>query len=66
MAQRGERGSIATLICDSGERYADTLFNEEWRDSQDWLERDPHPETAGAAPARSKAAALDGIASTER
>ena len=36
MAQRGERGSIATLICDSGERYADTLFCETWRAAQSW------------------------------
>ena len=66
MAQRGEHGSIATLICDSGERYADTLFNEEWRAAQDWLKFDPHPETTGAAPVHSKAAAQNGINSAER
>lgn len=38
MAARGERGSIATLICDSGERYADTLFNPDWRAAQPWLQ----------------------------
>lgn len=37
MAERGERGSIATLICDSGERYADTLFNDEWLQAQPWM-----------------------------
>ena len=30
MAARGEAGSIVTLICDSGERYADTLFDPAW------------------------------------
>jgi len=30
MAERGERGSIATLICDAGERYHDTLFSPGW------------------------------------
>jgi cysteine synthase A len=31
MAAQGERGSIVTLICDSGERYQDTLFEPAWR-----------------------------------
>lgn len=31
MAQAGERGSIVTLICDGGERYADTLFDPAWQ-----------------------------------
>lgn len=31
MAARGERGSIVTLICDGGERYADTLFDPAWQ-----------------------------------
>lgn len=26
----GEKGSIVTLLCDSGERYLDTYFNDEW------------------------------------
>ena len=30
MAARGEAGSIATLICDAGERYDDTLFAPGW------------------------------------
>jgi cysteine synthase A len=34
MAARGEQGSIATLICDSGERYHDTLFAPEWLTAQ--------------------------------
>jgi cysteine synthase len=30
MAQRGERGSVATLLCDSGERYRSTLLDDAW------------------------------------
>lgn len=32
MKQRGENGSLVTLICDSGERYAQTYFNDDWLD----------------------------------
>jgi cysteine synthase A len=30
MLARGERGSIVTLICDGGDRYADTYYSDEW------------------------------------
>lgn len=30
MMARGETGSIVTLICDAGERYAGTYYNPEW------------------------------------
>ncbi|MGF1813378.1 PLP-dependent cysteine synthase family protein [Vibrio splendidus] len=30
MKARRETGSIVTLLCDSGERYLDTYFNDEW------------------------------------
>jgi len=30
MARRGEEGSIVSLICDSGERYLDTLYDDAW------------------------------------
>ncbi len=30
MKLRGERGSIVTLLCDSGERYLDTYYDKEW------------------------------------
>lgn len=30
MSERGETGSIVTLLCDSGERYLDTYYNPEW------------------------------------
>ncbi|WP_036768552.1 PLP-dependent cysteine synthase family protein [Photorhabdus australis] len=30
MHERGEQGSIVTLLCDSGERYLDTYYNPDW------------------------------------
>lgn len=30
MKQRGETGSIVTLLCDSGERYLDTYYCADW------------------------------------
>ena len=30
MRERGETGSIVTLLCDRGERYRETLFDEDW------------------------------------
>ncbi|MCH7231786.1 PLP-dependent cysteine synthase family protein [Glycomyces sp. L485] len=30
MREAGQRGSIVTLLCDSGERYASTYFDDEW------------------------------------
>lgn len=36
--QRGQATSVATVICDSGEKYADTYYNPEWlaRYALDW------------------------------
>ncbi len=34
MRQRGEAGSLVTLICDSGDRYSATYFNDEWLKAQ--------------------------------
>jgi cysteine synthase A len=34
MRQQGQTGSVVTLICDSGERYADTYFNDGWLAAQ--------------------------------
>jgi len=31
MRQRSETGSVVTLICDSGDRYGHTFYNDEWR-----------------------------------
>ncbi|MEO5566685.1 MAG: PLP-dependent cysteine synthase family protein, partial [Luteimonas sp.] len=30
MRERGESGSIVTLLCDRGERYHDTVFDPGW------------------------------------
>ena len=30
MQAQGQQGSIVTLLCDSGERYLDTYYNEQW------------------------------------
>ena len=30
MLARGERGSVVTLICDGGDRYADTYYDDAW------------------------------------
>jgi cysteine synthase A len=30
MLARGEKGSVVTLICDGGDRYAGTYYNDEW------------------------------------
>lgn len=30
MAARGEKGSVVTILCDGGERYADTYYNDQW------------------------------------
>ena len=43
MARRRERGAIVLLLCDRGERYADTLFDPAWRarnelDPEPWLQ----------------------------
>ena len=31
---RGEKGSIVTLLCDSGERYASTYHDAQWMDER--------------------------------
>ncbi|CAG7845061.1 putative siderophore biosynthesis protein SbnA [Pseudoclavibacter triregionum] len=36
MRARGERGSIVTLICDSGERYGGTYYDDAWIAEQGW------------------------------
>jgi len=30
MMRRHDKGSIVTMLCDSGERYLDTLYNDDW------------------------------------
>jgi cysteine synthase A len=44
MQSRGESGSVATLACDLGDRYADTIYDDAWVtsrkiDLRDWQQR---------------------------
>ncbi len=34
MAARGEAGSIVSILCDDGARYADTIFNDGWLEAK--------------------------------
>lgn len=34
MQQQGEKGSLVTMICDSGERYLNTYYSDEWVEAQ--------------------------------
>lgn len=43
MRDAGESGSVVTLICDSGTRYLDTYYSDEWVAAQGW-ELAPHLE----------------------
>lgn len=43
MRAAGETGSVVTLICDSGVRYAGTYYSDEWVDAQGW-DLAPHRE----------------------
>ena len=43
MRAAGEAGSIVTLLCDGGERYAHTYFSDDWLAAQG-LDLDPHLE----------------------
>ncbi|MQA26838.1 MAG: pyridoxal-phosphate dependent enzyme [Micromonosporaceae bacterium] len=45
MRATGQTGSVVTLLCDSGERYAYTYFSDEWVAEQG-LDLRPHVETA--------------------
>ncbi|SDR82179.1 L-cysteine desulfhydrase Cds1 [Microlunatus soli] len=41
MITDGQQGSVVTLICDGGERYADTYYNDDWVASKG-LDLQPH------------------------
>lgn len=47
MREAGHEGSVATLICDGGERYLDTYYNEAWLNAQG-LDVAPHLKTIEA------------------
>jgi cysteine synthase len=46
MLSRGERGSVVTLICDGGDRYAGTYYSDAWVADQG-LELAPYTEALG-------------------
>lgn len=49
LAARGERGSIVTLLCDQGQRYQDTYYDDAWLAAQG-LDLEPYEEfLAGAS-----------------
>ena len=41
MRETGKAGSVATLICDGGERYLDTCYNPDWI-AREGLDLAPH------------------------
>ena len=41
MLKAGESGSVVTMICDPGERYLGTYYNEDWIRSEN-LELEPN------------------------
>jgi cysteine synthase A len=47
MHARGEAGSVVTLICDGGERYADTVWSDDWL-AREGMDPAPHVETLRA------------------
>ncbi len=36
MRERGTAGSIVTLLCDAGERYTHTYYDDDWVAAQGW------------------------------
>ena len=78
MRARGERGSVVTLICDGGERYLDTYYDDAWVAGQG-LELAPYsrrrsstasPAASGTSPNRAhtnvrRTSAIDWTSSSE-
>jgi cysteine synthase A len=44
MVAEGQRGSVVSLLCDGGDRYAGNYYNPEWLKSQE-LDPAPHEDT---------------------
>ncbi len=44
MRAAGETGSVVTLLCDGGERYVNTYYNDAWLTERD-LDLGPHTAT---------------------
>jgi len=51
MQAAGEQGSTVTLICDHGERYSQTYYNDAWIDAQG-LDLTPHLDALNRAMGR--------------
>ncbi|MDF0542909.1 PLP-dependent cysteine synthase family protein [Sphingobium sp. H39-3-25] len=47
MAGRGEQGSVVTILCDSGDRYADTYYDDAWLAERN-LDWKPHEKAMSA------------------
>ena len=47
MVAAGHRGSVVTLLCDGGNRYAGNYYNPKWLRSEE-LDPTPHEETLDA------------------
>ena len=41
MIAEGQRGSVVTLMCDAGDRYAGNYYNPEWLAPTAWIP-EPH------------------------
>lgn len=62
MAAAGQSGSIVSLLCDGGERYVDTYYNDAWLASQDLAWTTAAAETAQLlGPLPRVACALNGV-----
>ena len=47
MRARGVQGSVVTLLCDAGERYAHTYYSDAWVSAQGF-DLDPYRSTIGS------------------
>jgi cysteine synthase A len=56
MRAAGQSGSIVTLLCDSGDRYASTCFDEGWREQRHFADADADPRLHTYLPAPAGAA----------
>lgn len=57
MVARGETGNLATILCDSGERYRSTCFDAQWCADRGFTPADAHPALGRFLPIPERAAA---------
>ena len=43
MIEEGRKGSVVTLMCDAGDRYAGNYYNPEWLDATAWIPNPTRP-----------------------